>query len=110
MTLTTAFFCPVGYESIDGGSDNLDWWNETGAVWMLAVESPSYEIHSQRLCDVGGLWPPQYTSAVHEDPESSQFTISVPTADCFGKSRPLSLLETRKYRAICGGIWASTSS
>ena len=86
VTFTTAFPRAVGYEVIGEDSDDLFWWNETGAIWVLAVESPGYEIQSLGLYDVGSPYPPQYTSAIHEGPESSQFTISVPGGDCFGKS------------------------
>ena len=96
VTFTTAFPRAVGYEIIGGGTDDLYWWNETGAVWVLAVESPGYEIQSLGLSDVGSPWPSQYTSAIHEGPESSQFTISVPSADCFGESIHLfDLLQTK---------------
>ena len=86
VTFTTAFPRAVGYEVIGGDTNDLYWWNETGAVWVLAVESPGYEIQSLGLYDVGSPYPPQYSSAIHEGPESSQFTISVPSGDCFGKS------------------------
>lgn len=94
VTYTTALPRAVGYEVIGGGSDDLYWRNETRAVWVLALESPGYQIQSLRLYDVGSPYPPQYSSAIHEGPESSQFTISVPSGDCFGKSISLNLLET----------------
>ena len=100
VIFTVAFPRAVGYEVIGRDTDDLYWWNETGAFWVLAVESPGYEIQSLGLHDVGSPYPPQYTSAIHEGPESSQFTISIPSGDWFGKSTSFSLLETTPYVAI----------
>ena len=94
ITYTAAFPRAVVYEVIGGDNDDLYWWNETGAVWVLALESPGYQIQSLGLYDVESPYPLQYSSASHEGPESSQFTISVPSGDCFGKSISLNLLET----------------
>lgn len=100
VTFTTVFPRAVGFEAIGGDTDDLYWWNATGAVWVLAVELPGYEIQSLGLYDVASPYPPQYSSAIHEGPESSQFTISVPNGDCFGKSISLSLSETTAYGEI----------
>lgn len=84
MTFTSEFPHATGLETIGGGSNNMQWWNQTGAVWVLSVESMGVIIKDLGLLDTSALWPAVYSSAVVEGPDSSAFTITVPAANCIG--------------------------
>ena len=84
MSFTTVFPHATGYETIGGGSGNMEWWNQSGAVWVLSVETMGFIIQDLGLYDTGTPFPSAYSSALVEGPKSSAFTISVPAANCLG--------------------------
>lgn len=76
-TFTSEFAHHTGFETI---ADEQEFWNDTGAVWVVKVVSPGYSI--QALGIFGGTNDSIASSAISAGSASSAFTIDVPPHGC----------------------------
>ena len=76
-TFTSEFAHHTGFETI--GQDQ-DFWNDTGAVWVVKVVSLDYAIQALGTFDDSD--EALVSSAITAGSKSSAFTINVPTQGC----------------------------
>ena len=76
LTYTSQFPHRTGLEIVGGVDDSdLAYWNDTGAVWMVSIES-GYAIQDL------GIEPSDIVSTAITQPNSTAFTLTVPTQGC----------------------------
>ena len=80
-TFTSEFAHHTGFETI---ADDQQFWNNTGAVWVVKIVSSGYSIQALGL-DLDGIVDPEDTSAISLDSASSTFAITIPTHGCESK-------------------------
>ena len=93
-TFTSEFAHHTGFETI---RDEQEFWNDTGAVWVVKVVSPGYSI--QALGTFDGTNDTIANSAISVGSASSAFTINVPTHGCESMYSP-SLSAHRPSNAL----------
>ena len=79
VTFTSEFAHQTGFESID---KDQEFWNDTGAVWVVKVVTPGYAMHALKLWGGGSVANSADSSAISIGPASSTFAISVPAHGC----------------------------
>lgn len=77
-TFTSEFAHHTGFETI---AEDQEFWNDTGAVWVVKIVSPGYSIQELGLFVGSDLYPVNST-AISIDSASSAFAITVPTRGC----------------------------
>lgn len=84
MTFTSKLAHHTGLEEVGSSEEQLEWWNQTGAVWVVSIETEDLIMESLGLFDDVTPWPAAYSSAYNLDSSSQAFKITVPTHDCVG--------------------------
>lgn len=77
-TFTSEFAHHTGYEVI---ASDQEFWNDTGAVWVVKIVSPGYSIQGIGFFPDGESVPLD-ANAISIDSVNSTFAITVPTHGC----------------------------